>query len=89
VNETSDPTTHAVETPQRCPRCDERRVRVLTTSPVARAWTMYTCDVCFYSWRSTEPPSVTDPATYPAAFKIIAAEIPDMPVVPTIPPRRS
>jgi hypothetical protein len=72
-----------------CPRCDERAVRVMTTSPVPGVWTMFSCDVCFYSWRSTEPSYATDPATYPAAFKVDPHTIADMPVVPTVPQRRS
>jgi vanillate/4-hydroxybenzoate decarboxylase subunit D len=72
-----------------CPRCDSTATRVLTVSPVAGVWTMYTCDVCFYSWRSTEPSYATDPATYPAAFKVDPATIPGMPGIPTVPPRRA
>jgi hypothetical protein len=72
-----------------CPRCDQRDVRVLTTSPVPGVWTMYSCDVCFYSWRSTEPAYATDPATYPAIFKVDPATIPQMPDVPTVPRRRA
>jgi hypothetical protein len=71
-----------------CPRCDTENVRVLTTSPVAGEWTMYVCMTCVYSWRSTEPPSATDPLTYPAEFKIDPAEIPAIPAIPTVPPRR-
>jgi hypothetical protein len=71
-----------------CPRCDVQNIRVLTTSPVPGRWTMYVCDTCVYSWRSTEPSSVTDPATYPAEFKIDPAEIPGLPPIPPIPPRR-
>ena len=40
-----------------CPRCDTADVRVLTRSPVPGAWEMYSCRVCLYSWRSTEPDS--------------------------------
>jgi vanillate/4-hydroxybenzoate decarboxylase subunit D len=75
--------------PDICPRCDERTVRVLTASPAPGAWTMYSCGTCFYSWRSTEPAYATDPAGYPVAFKIDPSAIGDMPVVPTVPPRRS
>jgi hypothetical protein len=49
---------------------------------------MYVCDTCIYSWRSTEPDQATDPATYPAAFKIDPAEIPTMAAIPPVPPRR-
>jgi vanillate/4-hydroxybenzoate decarboxylase subunit D len=72
-----------------CPRCDATGTRVLTTSPVAGRWVMYGCDICFYSWRSTEPAYATDPARYPAAFRIDPAEIATMPAIPPVPPRRT
>ncbi|TJZ94357.1 hypothetical protein FCI23_53965 [Actinacidiphila oryziradicis] len=71
-----------------CPRCDAENVRVLTTSPVPGRWIMYVCDTCVYTRRSTEPSYATDPATYPAAFKIDPAEIPTMAAIPPVPPRR-
>ncbi|MFE5402971.1 non-oxidative hydroxyarylic acid decarboxylases subunit D [Streptomyces sp. NPDC056580] len=71
-----------------CPRCDTDTVRVLTTSPVPDRWVMYVCSTCIYSWRSTEPTQATDPATYPAAFKIDPADIPALAAIPPVPPRR-
>ncbi len=71
-----------------CPRCDAENVRVLTTSPVPGRWTMYVCDICVYGWRSTEPPSATDPLGYPAEFKIDPAEIAALPAIPAVPSRR-
>jgi hypothetical protein len=61
---------------------------VLTVSPVLGRWVLYVCDTCFYTWRSTEPSYATDPASYPAAFKIDATEIPHMAAIPPVPPRR-
>lgn len=86
----SDPAQNPAQPAQSevCPRCGTRDVRVLTESPVPGAWTMYSCRTCFYSWRSTEPPEVTDPARYPADFEVDPAAIPDIPVVPTVPDRR-
>jgi hypothetical protein len=71
-----------------CPRCDCDNVRVLAASPVSGRWTMYICNICIYSWRSTEPRVVTDPLTYPRQFKINPAEIPEISAIPTVPPRR-
>ncbi|MCW2904349.1 MAG: hypothetical protein JWO67_6614 [Streptosporangiaceae bacterium] len=71
-----------------CPRCDSQNIRLLTISPVPGRWEMYVCGTCIYSWRSTEPDSATDPLTYPAEFKIDPAEIPTLPAIPSIPPRR-
>ncbi|MDT7614837.1 MAG: vanillate/4-hydroxybenzoate decarboxylase subunit [Pseudonocardiales bacterium] len=81
--------TTSEELPTICPRCDDHDIRVLTVSPVPGAWTMFSCHTCFYSWRTTEPSYATDPATYPAVFKIDPKTIPDMPLFPSVPdPRR-
>lgn len=71
-----------------CPRCDAENVRVLTTSPIPGRWTMYVCNTCIYSWRSTEARSATDPLAYPAEFKLDPRDIPSIPAIPTVPPRR-
>jgi hypothetical protein len=71
-----------------CPRCDAENVRVLTTSPILGRWTMYVCNTCIYSWRSTEARSATDPLAYPAEFKLDPRDIPSIPAIPTVPPRR-
>lgn len=71
-----------------CPRCEEPAVRVMTTSPVPGKWTMYVCDTCFYSYRSTEGPAATDPAAFPADWKVDPAGIPDMLPMPPVPERR-
>jgi hypothetical protein len=49
---------------------------------------MYSCETCFYSWRSTEPDYATDPDAYPAAFKIDPATIAGMEAIPPVPARR-
>lgn len=72
-----------------CPRCDTDKVELLVKSPVGNVWEMYICNTCTYSWRSTETPDKTDPRKYEAKFKIKAAEIPKMLVIPPIPPLRA
>jgi transposase-like protein len=71
-----------------CPRCEESTVRVMTTSPVPGKWTMYVCDTCFYSYRSTEKASATEPASFPQDWKVDPADIPSMPAMPPVPQRR-
>ncbi|MBQ1116465.1 hypothetical protein KBY56_27295 [Streptomyces sp. C3-3] len=44
--------------------------------------------MCLYSWRSTEPPQVTDADLYPAAFRIESDDIPSFPVMPPVPDLR-
>ena len=41
---------------------------------------MYQCDVCFYSWRSTENPHVDD------VFKLDDEKIAKLQVIPPVPP---
>jgi vanillate/4-hydroxybenzoate decarboxylase subunit D len=72
-----------------CPRCDSTQSKVLTESPVKGAWVIYSCPVCFFTWRSTEPDMITDPAKYPKPFKVDPADIPNATQVPAIPARLS
>ena len=59
---------------------------VASTSPVAGVWTVYACSTCLYHWRSTEPDENTNPDAYPAAFRLDPTRIPDLAVVPIVPP---
>ena len=49
-----------------CPRCRSTTTDVRSAAHVARAWTIFGCDTCFYTWRSSEPEENTDPDKYPA-----------------------
>ncbi len=70
----------------KCPRCDSETVELMATSPVGKVWEVYQCTTCQYSWRSTETPDKTDPAQYNKKFKLNAATIDKMLVIPPIPP---
>ena len=48
-----------------CPRCESTSTGVRFESPVAGVWTLYGCDDCLFTWRSTEPKTITDPKQYP------------------------
>jgi hypothetical protein len=52
----------------------------MTKSPVGDVWEVYVCDVCAYSWRSTE-----DPKVWPT-FKLKPEQIPNLDVIPAIAP---
>ncbi|WAH37082.1 non-oxidative hydroxyarylic acid decarboxylases subunit D [Alicyclobacillus dauci] len=67
-----------------CPRCDSTEAQMVAESPVKGAWTVYSCPVCFYTWRSTEDEKFTDPAKYEPAFKVRQEDIPNATVVPAI-----
>lgn len=72
-----------------CPRCRSVTVEARAHSPVAGVWTIFGCNTCFYTWRSTEPPENTDPDRYPEVFRLRPDTLGDLPVVPTIPPLRT
>jgi hypothetical protein len=57
-------------------------------SPVAGVWTVFGCDTCFYTWRSTEPSENTDLDKYPEVFRLNPEAIAKLPEVPAIPPLR-
>ena len=71
-----------------CPRCRSAAIDVLSNSPVAGVWTMYSCKTCLYAWRSSEAEENTNPDKYPEAFRIKPEDIPKFPKVPAIPPLR-
>jgi len=77
-----------VESQPCCPRCDSQQTQLVSKSPVAGAWVIYNCPVCFYSWRSSEPEYATSAEHYNPHFKIRLEDIPHFPEVPSIPPLR-
>jgi vanillate/4-hydroxybenzoate decarboxylase subunit D len=70
-----------------CPRCRAKTTAVRATSPVAGVWTVFGCNTCFYTWRSTEPAENQDPEKYPQVFRLNPADLENLPIVPTIPPK--
>jgi hypothetical protein len=71
--------------PQQCPRCDSVGPEALSHSPVAGAWTVYHCPICFFTWRSTEPDFITDPAKYNPHFKFSPQDMQHFGVMPAVP----
>jgi hypothetical protein len=71
-----------------CPRCRSTTTEVRSTSPVKGVWTVFGCATCLYVWRSTEPEENRDPDKYPAAFRLHPKDLANLPVAPSIPPRR-
>lgn len=71
-----------------CPRCDSNRSEVVSHSPVAGAWEVLLCPVCMFTWRTSEPDSITDPAKYKSAFKVDPRDIPNVIHVPLIAERK-
>ena len=67
-----------------CPRCESSSTEIRFESPVAGVWTLYGCDDCLFTWRSTEPKTITDPKLYPARFKVKLKKLQDIPVMPAI-----
>ncbi len=82
----SRPTATAL--PATCPRCRATKIELRSSSPVPGVWSVYACSTCLYAWRSTEPAENCDPDQYPAAFRLKPEDLPRLPVIPAIPPRR-
>jgi hypothetical protein len=49
---------------------------------------VFGCDTCFYVWRSTEPEENINPDRYPAMFRLIPEDLPNLAVAPAIPALR-
>ena len=71
-----------------CPRCRSATTSTRSKSPVAGVWTVFGCDTCYYTWRSTEPDVNTDPDKYPEVFRLNPADFLKLPEIPVIPPLR-
>jgi vanillate/4-hydroxybenzoate decarboxylase subunit D len=71
-----------------CPRCRSNATAVRAQSPAAGVWSIFGCNTCFYTWRSTEPAANTDPDQYPQVFRLNPAEFAKLPEVPAIAPLR-
>lgn len=65
----------------KCPRCGlEDQLEVIATSPVGDEWEVYQCKTCYYSFRSTEDPQISE------IFKLDPAQIPNLDKIPPVPP---
>jgi hypothetical protein len=71
-----------------CPRCQHQGAGVLFESPVQGVWTVFQCEQCLYTWRSTEPPRRSDPRYYPQAFRLDPDKLEHAEAIPQIPPLR-
>lgn len=68
-----------------CPRCDSEKVQVMAEAPVGKVWTVYICEDCCFSWRSTESEEITNPAKYNPKWKLTAEQIKNLQMIPPIP----
>ncbi|MFC7391968.1 non-oxidative hydroxyarylic acid decarboxylases subunit D [Scopulibacillus cellulosilyticus] len=71
-----------------CPRCESKKAEMVSQSPVKGAWEVYSCPVCMFTWRSSEPESITNPEKYNKAFKVDPQDVPNAAKVPPVPERR-
>ncbi|CAI8703455.1 non-oxidative hydroxyarylic acid decarboxylases subunit D [Priestia megaterium] len=69
----------------KCPRCESKKISLLTKAPVDDAWEVYICETCTLSWRNTEGSNVTDPEKYDKRFKLNPAEFKELDQIPPIP----
>ena len=71
-----------------CPRCDSKTTELQFKSPVEGVWEIYRCTTCLFSWRTTEPDTITDPEKFDPVFKVKPEDLPNAPMMPGIPPLR-
>lgn len=71
-----------------CPRCRSEAVSLLTKALVDDAWEVFICDVCSYSYRSTEPEAHKNPELYDERFRIDPAAIGSLDQIPPVPKLR-
>ncbi|SHE32249.1 non-oxidative hydroxyarylic acid decarboxylases subunit D [Vibrio gazogenes] len=69
-----------------CPRCAHKEIMTLALSPVPDVWTVYQCQQCLYTWRSTEPLRRISREHFPDAFKMTQADIDNALLLPEVPP---
>jgi hypothetical protein len=74
--------------PPVCPRCRSNSTALRAVSPVAGVWTVFGCDLCFYTWRNTEPETNTNPEMYPEVFRLKQDDLPKLQIAPAIPALR-
>ena len=67
-----------------CPRCESDTTKIMFKSPVKDVWVLYSCQTCLFTWRSTEPETITNPKLYPKKFKIKPEDLKNCPVMPAI-----
>lgn len=68
-----------------CPRCDNDKAYQCYRAK-DNSWELFRCPNCYFVWRSTEEPEVTDPGLYDPRFKLSAKIIMEMKEKPPIPP---
>lgn len=55
----------------KCIRCDENTARKVAEAPDgSKAWEVYYCERCNFSWRNSEEDGVINPAKRPAFFQL-------------------
>lgn len=69
-----------------CPRCKDEHISTLAESPVANVWTLFQCDRCLYTWRSTEPLRRSHHEHYPQAFRMAPEDLDHAEEIPAVPP---
>ena len=72
-----------------CPRCDSATTELQFKSPVEGVWEIYRCTTCLFSWRTSEPVTITAPEKFDPLFKVKPEDLPGFPEMPGIPPLRN
>lgn len=70
-----------------CARCKSSDTELMAHSSPVGAWEIHLCRTCYYSWRTTEPASVTEAEHYDERFRLTPEQIAgfaEFPVVPAL-----
>jgi hypothetical protein len=71
----------------RCVRCLADTAAVSAQAPDGSgAWEIYSCSRCNYSWRSSEPDTITDPEKRDPFFQLDAVDLDELDSPLPIPP---
>jgi vanillate/4-hydroxybenzoate decarboxylase subunit D len=63
----------------KCLRCLVGEVEIAAHAPDGSgAWEIYHCTRCNYSWRSSEPDSITDPAKRDPSFQLADVDVKEL-----------
>ena len=72
-----------------CPRCRSATSDLMAHSKPEGLWSVYLCNTCLYTWRTSEPASATDANHYDPRFRIKPEEVPGFRPFPIVPPRKA
>jgi len=72
-----------------CVRCLKNSAAKIADAPDgSRAWEVYYCERCNYSWRSSEEPEITAPEKRDPEFQLENVDLDSLQILNPIPPMK-